>query len=362
MATILITGGAGFVGSTLAIGLRTHLSGARIIAFDNLRRRGSEINLRRLQEAGVEFVHGDVRSVEDLDAVGAADVVLDCSAEPSVLAGYTTSPSYVVRTNLEGSFNCFEFARRWGADVMFLSTSRVYPVAALNELRFHEAASRFELDEDQVLPGASARGLSEEFPLEGARSLYGATKLCAELLLAEYRVMYGLRTVVNRCGVLAGPWQMGKVDQGVVALWVARHLFDGSLSYIGFGGEGRQVRDLLHVDDLLQLVVQQLADFDRLDGETFNVGGGRAVSASLQELTTVCQEVSGHAIPIDREPEDRPADVRVYISDCSRVTSATSWAPTRSVATIVDDTYRWMHDHRSEVQWLLGGGAVGATT
>ena len=167
--------------------------------------------------------------------------------------------------------------------------------------------------------------------------------------VAEYREMYGLRTIVNRCGVLAGPWQMGKVDQGIVALWVARHLFEGPLSYIGFGGGGRQVRDLLHVEDLLALVVHQLSHFDALDGQTFNVGGGREVSVSLRELTALCQDITGHRIAIQHEAEDRPADVRLYLSDCTRVTLATGWAPERDATTIVEDTCRWMRDHRSAV-------------
>jgi CDP-paratose 2-epimerase len=353
MKTLLVTGGAGFVGSALAIGLREHRSDVRVIAFDNLRRRGSELNVVRLGAAGVEFLHGDVRNAEDLDAVGPIDLILECSAEPSVLAGYTSSPNYVIRTNLDGTVNCLELARRHGAGMIFLSTSRVYPTGTINSLRYHERQTRYALDDEQPVAGASRRGLSERFPLEGARSLYGATKLCSELLIQEYVEMYELRGIVNRCGVLAGPWQMGKVDQGVLALWAARHLFGGPLSYVGFGGRGLQVRDVLHVDDLLRLILHQIDHLDVLSGATFNVGGGPEVSASLQELTVLCQNLTGNVIPIGSEPTNRPADVRIYVSDCTRVLSATGWRPTRGVALILEDICRWIGDNRESLRPLL---------
>lgn len=258
MQCILVTGGAGFVGARIAVGLREQGVAARVVALDNLKRRGSELNLNRLRAAGVEFLHGDIRQPADIAAAGAVDCIIECSAEPSVLAGYDGSPEYVAHTNLTGTLHCLEHARRHGAAVLFLSTSRVYPIAAIAGLRYRETETRFELLPEQDLPGVSESGIAENFPLEGPRSLYGATKLCSELILQEYLEMYGLRGVINRCGVIAGPGQMGKVDQGVAVLWMARHLYGGALQYIGYGGAGRQVRDLVHVDDILRLVLVQI--------------------------------------------------------------------------------------------------------
>lgn len=110
--TVLITSGAGFVGSSLALLFKREHPKSRVIAFDNLRRRGSELNLIRLKQAGVEFVHGDIRNPEDLESVGGISLLVDCAAEPSVLAGYGGSPNYVIRTNLDGAVNCLEHARR----------------------------------------------------------------------------------------------------------------------------------------------------------------------------------------------------------------------------------------------------------
>src|SRR5262249_36295214 len=151
------------------------------------------------------------------------DLLIDCSAEPSVQAGLDGSPMYLLNTNLIGTINCLEVARRRGAAFMFLSTSRVYPITTLNAIPFRENTSRFYWDTALHIPGFSEHGIAENFPLDGVRSFYGVSKLASELLLQEYIYTYNMTAIINRCGLLAGPWQMGKVDQGVVTLWVARH-------------------------------------------------------------------------------------------------------------------------------------------
>jgi CDP-paratose 2-epimerase len=255
---IMITGGAGFVGSHLALSFKRDMPHTTVIALDNLKRRGSELALPRLASGGVEFRHGDIRNREDLADAGTIDLLIECSAEPSVQAGLAGGARYLINTNLIGTINCLDSARRCGATVVFLSTSQVYPIAALRDLPLLISETRFVIPEANMGPGWSARGITENFPLTGSRSLYGASKLCSELIIAEYVALYGLRAVVNRCGVLTGPWQMGKVDQGFVVLWAARHLFGGPLSYNGFGGAGLQVRDALHVDDLFRLIRDQV--------------------------------------------------------------------------------------------------------
>ena len=200
----------------------------------------------------------------------------------------------------------------------------------------------------------SARGLAEDFPLEGYRSLYGATKLCSEYLIQEYHHFYNMRTVINRCGVLTGPWQMGKVDQGVVVLWVARHFWQQPLSYVGFGGTGKQVRDILHVDDLFDLVQYQLANLDQVSGKTLNVGGGREVSVSLQELTAICQRVTGNTVPIAAQAENRQADIQLYLTDNTRVSELTGWQPRRSAEQIVTDVYHWLRANEAQLKPILG--------
>lgn len=342
MDTILVTGGAGFVGSNLALRLKAAQPGRRVLALDNLKRRGAELNLARLRAGGVEFAHGDIRSPADLNATGDASLVIECSAEPSVMAGYGESPRYVLDTNLTGTLNCLEFAREREAGFLFLSTSRVYPMASLRGLRYQELETRFELAPSQETTGVSAHGISEAFPLKGARSLYGATKLASELILQEYVEMYGLRAIINRCGVLSGPWQMGKVDQGFIVLWMARHVFGGNLKYIGYGGSGKQVRDVLHVDDLYRLVEIQLANLEALKGEVFNVGGGAANSVSLLELTRLCEEVCGRKVAIEQDAADRAADIPYYVTDARRVRQVTGWSPQVSLKTLLEEVRDWL--------------------
>jgi len=354
---ILITGGAGFVGSSVALMLKRDTADVRVCALDNLRRRGSELALERLRAHGVEFVHGDVRSPDDLADVGAFDLLLECSAEPSVHAGYNGRPSYVLQTNLAGTINCLELARRHHADVIFLSTSRVYPIAALRALPLERCGRRLDIPADAAGPGWSHKGISGAFPLTGYRSMYGATKLASELLVEEYRAMYGLRTVVNRCGVVSGPWQMGKVDQGFLVLWAARHLYGGMLSFTGFGGEGLQVRDVLHVADLYDLIRVQMRDLDRHSGAVLNVGGGHAQSLSLAELTARCSERVGHSLPVGADPRTSEADVPYYVSDNTAATAATGWAPTRSLDRILDDVFDWLREHRATLEPVLGSPA-----
>ncbi len=350
---VLVTGGAGFVGGNLVVALAERHPDWEIVALDNLMRRGSELNLPRLREAGVAFVHGDVREQADLAAAGPFDAMVECSAEPSVLAGFG-DPSYSVQTNLFGAFNCLERARAEEAFVVFLSTSRVYPVAPQLELALEEGPTRFELAESQPVAGAGPAGISEGFPIAGARTLYVATKLSAELLIEEYADAFGLRAVINRCGVIAGPWQMGKVDQGVFSWWLLSHLFGRPLTYIGYGGSGKQVRDLLPVDDLIDLVDEQLGDPERWSGAVANVGGGRECSLSLLETTELCRELTGNEVPIGTEAETRPGDVPVYLSDCARLHSLTSWRPRRGGRDVLADLLAWSTEHEDELRAALG--------
>ncbi len=145
MSRVLITGGAGFVGSNLAVSPAARHPEWQILALDNLYRRGSELNLPRLAEAGVELVRGDVREPGDLAALPEISALIECSAEPSVMSGVDGDTGYLVHTNLPGAYNCLELARRDGAFFVFLSTSRVYPVAPQVDLRLEETATRFEL-------------------------------------------------------------------------------------------------------------------------------------------------------------------------------------------------------------------------
>jgi CDP-paratose 2-epimerase len=349
---VLVTGGCGFVGASISLALASRNPGWELVAFDNLRRRGSELNLPRLRQAGVDFIHGDIREPGDLLGVSRIDALVECSAEPAVLAGFE-SPEYVVSTNLLGAYNCLELARRDNAFYVFLSTSRVYPTGILRGLNLAETETRFELGPTQNVPGVSPNGISEAFPLSGARTLYGTTKLAGELLAVEYADAFGLRTVVNRCGVIAGPWQMGKVDQGVFTHWVLCHYFSRPLRYIGYGGSGKQVRDLLFVNDLVDLIEEQLLGPEEWNGFNGNVGGGPECSLSLLETTHLCRKLTGNEVPIDGVDEPRAGDVPLFISDCRHLFERTEWRPRHSPQEMLEEITAWVEENQRSLEAAL---------
>ena len=349
---ILITGGCGFIGSNLAVAFRAR--GDRVTVFDNLSRRGSELLCERVKAAGAEFVHGDIRNPADLDKVAGAGLMIECSAEPSVLVGTEGKDArFMVENNLVGALNCFEWAREKRAAVIFLSTSRVYPYGAINGKKYAETETRFVPAEEST--GFGPHGIAPDFPLDGARSLYGATKLAGEIMLQEYSRQYDLPTLINRCGVVAGPWQLGKVDQGVFTFWLANHHFGKPLRYIGFGGRGKQVRDLLHIGDFVRLVQTQANRIGEFRGEVFHAGGGTVANLSLRETTALCREITGREVPVAETEEERPADVVWYVTDNRRTTDVFGWAPARDARTILQDTHDWLRGHEDAFRSVFGG-------
>lgn len=352
---ILITGGAGFVGSNLAYAFREQSQSHRVVVVDNLKRRGSELNLPLFKSRGIEFIHGDIREPQDLMGIDRQfDLLIEASAEPSVSAGLDGNCSYLLQTNLTGTLNCLEFARKQCGGLIFLSTSRVYSIPALLAIPLKEEATRFEIDASVDLPtGLNSAGIDRDFSLRGHRSLYGATKLASELVIEEFTQTYGLRAVINRASVIAGPGQWGKTDQGVFTLWVASHFFNLPLTYTGFGGIGKQVRDLLHPRDLFDLLDKQIGQLDRVSGQVFNVGGGHSNSVSMQELTSLCQEVTGVRLPIGQRQETTGVDIPYYVTDNALARETLGWEPSRRPKEIVADIYHWLKNNSGQIKSAL---------
>ena len=264
-----------------------------------------------------------------------------------------SSTDYLITTNFNGTVNLLDLAIKHKADFIFLSTSRVYPIAALEKIAYHEGNSRFELDKEQSLPGCSVKGISEQFSLTGARSLYGSTKLAAELMIQEYASFFGLKAVINRCGVITGPYQMGKVDQGVVVLWMARHFWKKPVKYFGYGGSGKQVRDLLHIHDLFRLVDMQVHAMQDFNGKLFNAGGGIDISVSLKELTQFCVRITGNTIPEEVQLQNRQGDIPLYITNNSLITAATGWKPMKPTEVILNDIFEWIKQNEKQLKPIL---------
>jgi CDP-paratose 2-epimerase len=350
---ILITGGAGFVGSSLCIRLKQKYPHYSISALDNLKRRGSELNLADLKGCGIDFVHGDIRCQEDLDSLIDFEVLIEASAEPSVMAGISGNPSYVINNNLVGSINCFNACLKHKARLIFLSTSRVYPIERIENANYVEEETRFSFADGQSEKGISKSGVAEDLSLDGARSFYGTTKLASELFLQEYAAFYGLTTAITRFAVIAGPRQMGKTDQGVVTLWMAKHFWNQSLKYIGYGGRGKQVRDILHIDDLVRLIDMQIHQPEKFAGKIFNAGGGLNNSASLLEMTEICQRITGNKIDIGSEKQTRPADLRCFITDNAKIENETGWSPKSNIDKVFSDIFLWLKHNETKLKPIL---------
>jgi CDP-paratose 2-epimerase len=338
---ILVTGACGFVGSTLIRELRSRHPEYSIVGLDNFLREGSRGNREPLEGLGVRVEEGDIRSAADLDRVGAADWVVDCAAEPSVLAGVqgNTSSFGVMDHNLIGTIQLLEFCKRQRAGFVLLSTSRVYSIKPLAGLAVEAVDGGFR--PQRFLPeiGLTAAGISERFPTSSPISLYGASKLCSETLALEYGDAFGFPVWINRCGVLAGAGQFGRADQGIYSFWI-RSWRDGlPLRYIGFDGRGSQVRDCLHPRDLVPLLHKQLSgtkpttDGSPIDLRICNFAGGTANACSLAQLSAWCRDHFGNR-EVACQLEPRPYDLPWVVLDAGRAKRLWDWQPFTPLATI----------------------------
>lgn len=336
--------------------------GHRVVAADNLVRRGGELNLPHFRQQGIEFVHLDVRNPEDLAGLpGGIDLICDASAQPSVVTGYA-NPLFDITNNSLGLIHVLEFARKRGCPLIFWSSNRVYSADRTNAPPHRATATRLAWDKEacqrqfagKPLAGFDPdRGFSEEFTLEGKeRSIYGLSKLMADLACQEYAGAFGLKTVINRFGVISGEGQFGKSDQGWVAWWGMAFYFGLPLKYIGW--EGKQVRDIVFIEDVCRLVDLQIENIDRVAGEVFNLGGGAANSLSLVEATDILREKLGRDVPIAYEREARRADQSIYITDNRKAERLLGWRPKIGISEGYDRILHWIRENEDALRSQYG--------
>ena len=334
---ILISGICGFVGSTVARELLA--AGHHVTGFDNYIRPGSETNREPLEKLGAKIITADLRYAREIDALPAADFVIDAAANASVLAGVDgkTSSRELVDHNLVGTINLLEYCKAKQAGFILLSTSRVYSIAPLTALPVTPVQGAFRLapNAGALVPGVSAAGLDETFATTAPISLYGATKLASEALALEYGEAFGFPVFINRCGVLAGAGQFGRADQGIFAYWINAWLRQRPLKYLGFGGHGYQVRDCLHPRDLVPVLEKQfraptLVASDRIA----NFSGGAASAMSLKQLSDWCSQRFGPQ-PVVADGSTRPFDIPWIVLDHAKATRLWQWRPTTSPSSIL---------------------------
>ncbi|HAO79619.1 MAG TPA: CDP-tyvelose epimerase [Verrucomicrobia subdivision 3 bacterium] len=339
---LLITGICGFVGSTLTRALLESSENLQVTGVDNFIRPGSELNRRELAKLGVKIIHADVRSATDFETLPAADFVIDAAANPSVLAGVDgkTSSRQLLEHNLWGTVNLLEYCKAQRAGLILLSTSRVYSVPPLAALPVEIYQRAFRPQSGATLPdGLTAAGVSEKFSTAPPISLYGSSKLASEIVALEYAGTFNFPVWINRCGVLAGAGQFGKPDQGIFSFWINSHLRRRSLKYIGFDGQGHQVRDCLHPRDLVPVLLAQMKHRGNDQPRIANFSGGAANAMSLAQLTDWCDARFGqHAVASDANP--RPFDIPWMVLDSSLAAKQWNWQPQFSLEKVLDEIAR----------------------
>lgn len=323
----MITGGCGFIGSNIAIFLKKEIKKSVIHSLDNLSRNSSKINLKRLKKKKIKNFNVDISNIKKINSLIKYDIIIDCCAEASVEASKTDT-NRVFFTNLVGTFNILEKAKKDKSKIIFLSTSRVYSISKIcaKAKNINKKKYNFKIDEN----------FSKESPI----SLYGFTKLSSERLIQEYFYSNNLKYIINRFGVVSGPWQFGKQDQGFISLWLWRHLNKKKLSYVGFDGLGNQVRDIIHVYDVCELILEQINKIDKINNKIFNVGGGIKNSISLKQLTSKVQKITKNNIKIGRKLKTSIYDIPYYVTNNKKIYYYYNWRVKKNIDDILNDTFQ----------------------
>jgi CDP-paratose 2-epimerase len=335
----LITGACGFVGATLANRLLKSRENLEIIGIDNLIRPGSEINRRKLQDAGLRFIHADIRNSSDINDLPKVDLIIDAAANPSVLAGLTGNcgARQLYEHNCFGTINLLEYCRRHKSCFVMLSTSRVYSITELCNIPFYISNNRLTPKPDaNLIPGFSENGLLENFSTSPPISLYGATKLASETLAIEYGMTFDFPVWINRCGVLAGAGQFGRPDQGIFSYWINSWQKRLPLKYIGFSGKGLQVRDVMHPADLVPIILSQFENPNNENRSPINISGGLRSSISLAELSIWCEQRFGpHNVESDLN--ERKFDIPWIVLDNKLAMHTWNWNPSLTKEEIFEE-------------------------
>jgi len=337
---ILITGGAGFIGVNAV--RRCIERGDTVTVFDNLSRRGTDLNVQYLEDhyAGkYRLVKGDIRTdISSLKELAAShDVIMHLAAQVAVTTS-VIDPRTDFDINALGTFNILEAARQSSKKpaIIYASTNKVY--GGLEHMPVVD-------DGDRVTFKSGASGVTEMCPLD-FHSPYGCSKGAADQYVRDYSRMYGLQTVVLRQSCIYGPHQLGVEDQGWVAWFLIAAMFGRPVTVYG---TGKQVRDLLYVEDLVDLYMQTIEKIDGVSGEVFNVGGGMNNSLSLLEFLRIIDEDLG--MPIKHLFSDwRPGDQPIFVSDNSKAKALLQWEPTTDVRKGIVHLVEWLKENKSMLE------------
>ena len=335
---ILITGGAGFIGSNFARH-RIHL-GDDVTIFDNLSRKGAENNLKWISDETpgkrFNFIQGDVRDVNALiTAVKGKDVIVHLAAQVAVTSS-VVNPAYDFDVNALGTFNVMEATRQIGEKplVIYASTNKVY--GEIENISVVEGEKRYQFETLKM-------GVDENQLLD-FHSPYGCSKGCGDQYVRDYSRMYGFPTVVFRQSCMYGPRQFGIEDHGWVAWFIIAAVLEKPIFIYG---NGKQVRDVLHIDDLISAYDKAIETISVPGGDVFNIGGGPQNAIAIwREFGPILEEIHDASIPISIG-EWRPGDQRIYISDITKAKERLGWAPKIGVEEGIRDLYNWVKENKT---------------
>ena len=331
---ILITGGCGFVGTNIALYLNK--KGHKIFSLDNLSRKGSKYNHILLRNKKIKNYTFNIADSSKILKLQKFDLIIDCCAEPSVEKS-KKNINKVIDTNLTGTINILNKIKKDKSKIIFLSSSRVYPIHESNKI-FKQKIFNKEINVKKTF--------DEKTSTQGVKTLYGVTKLASEMFVEEYSYAFGIKYIINRCGVISGPLQFGKQDQGFISLWIWRHIIKKKLSYIGYGGFGYQGRDVLHIYDLCELINLQVKNINKINNCIFTVGGSKKNFISLKNLTSICQKITNNKIKIGKKPQTSIYDIPYFVTNNFRVSKSYNWRPKKNIPDIIKDTHSWLTQNK----------------
>ncbi len=266
-----------------------------------------------------------------------ADIIIDCSAEPAVEIS-RKKINKVIKSNLLSTFNILEKAEKDKSKIIFISSSRVYPIK-----RSYEKFKTFKRFKKH-------QTFNENLNLNGQKTIYGFTKFASENLIEEYNYSKNLNYIINRCGLISGPGQYGKVEQGLISLWMWNHMNKRKLSYIGYKGTGDQIRDVLFIDDFCRLVLKQTQNFNRFRNNLFCIGGGAKNAINLKRLTFMCEKITGNKLKISKKVKTSIYDIPYYVTSLNKINRYSNWTPKISLEKGLNEIYKWMKLNQNRIR------------
>jgi|TARA_B110000037_G_scaffold89436_1_gene105872 CDP-paratose 2-epimerase len=332
---ILITGGCGFIGTNLSLYLKKKKH--NVFTLDNLSRNGSKYNLDLLKKNKITNYKIDITNSKKISLLPKFDLIIDCCAEAAVEVS-KKDINRVIETNLIGTINILNKIRKDQSKLIFLSSSRVNSIYAINNIVKKKILKK--KPKSTIL-------INENFDTRSPKSIYGLTKHASEMFIEEFSYAFNLKYIINRFGVIAGPLQFGKEDQGFVSLWTWCHLKKNNLKYIGYGGFGNQVRDVLHVQDLCEIIELQIKNMKSINNHIFTIGGSKKNTISLNDLTAICQKITKNKISFKKIKKTSQYDIPYFITDNQKISKMYKWKPKKNIIDIVNDTYKWMVNQKT---------------